>query len=57
MCPFCLASIGVMVASATSVGGLTALAVKLSHKKGKTEKEFSSSTAKKRSKENVENSR
>ena len=33
MCPFCLASIGLMVASATSAGGLTALAVKLSRKK------------------------
>jgi hypothetical protein len=34
MCPFCLASIGMIVASATSAGGLTALAVKLSRKKG-----------------------
>jgi hypothetical protein len=33
MCPFCLASLGLMVASATSAGGLTALAVKLSQKK------------------------
>ena len=33
MCPFCSASIGLMVASATSAGGLTALAVKLSRKK------------------------
>jgi hypothetical protein len=33
MCPFCLASIGLMVASAASAGGLTALAVKLSRKK------------------------
>jgi hypothetical protein len=33
MCPFCLASIGLIVASATSAGGLTALAVKLSPKK------------------------
>jgi hypothetical protein len=33
MCPFCLASIGLMVASATSAGGLTALAVKLSRGK------------------------
>jgi hypothetical protein len=29
MCPFCLASMGLIVASATSAGGLTALAVKL----------------------------
>jgi hypothetical protein len=33
MCPFCLAGIGMIVASATSAGGLTALAVKLSRKK------------------------
>jgi hypothetical protein len=33
MCPFCLASMGVIFASATSAGGLTALAVKLSRKK------------------------
>jgi hypothetical protein len=30
MCPFCLASMGLIVASATSAGGLTALVVKLS---------------------------
>ena len=33
MCPFCLASMGLIVASATSAGGLTTLAVKLSRKK------------------------
>ncbi len=33
MCPFCLASMGMIVASATSAGGLTALAVKLALKK------------------------
>src|SRR4030095_5435545 len=33
MCPFCLASMGLIVASATSAGGLTALSVKLSRKK------------------------
>ena len=33
MCPFCLASMGLIVADATSAGGLTALAVKLSRKK------------------------
>ena len=32
MCPFCLATMGLIVASATSAGGLTALAVKLSRK-------------------------
>ena len=33
MCPFCLASMALIVASTTSAGGLTALAVKLSLKK------------------------
>ena len=33
MCPFCLASMALIVASTTSAGGLTALAVKLSQKK------------------------
>jgi hypothetical protein len=33
MCPFCLASIKLIVASATSAGGLTALAVKVSQEK------------------------
>ena len=32
MCPFCLSTIGLVVAGAVSTGGLTALAVKLSHK-------------------------
>jgi len=33
MCPFCLATMGLIVAGAASTGGLVALAVKLSHKK------------------------
>ena len=33
MCPFCLSTIGLVVAGAVSTGGLTALAVKLSPKK------------------------
>jgi hypothetical protein len=33
MCPFCLGSVGLIVAGATSAGGLAALAVKLSRKK------------------------
>jgi len=32
MCPFCLSTIGLVVAGAVSAGGLTALAVKLSRK-------------------------
>jgi hypothetical protein len=37
MCPFCLASMGLIVVTATSAGGLTALAVKLSQKKNQGE--------------------
>ena len=33
MCPFCLATIGLIVAGAASTGGLAALAVKVSRKK------------------------
>ena len=33
MCPFCLATMGLIVAGAASTGGLAALAVKLSSKK------------------------
>ena len=33
MCPFCLASVGLVVAGAVSTGGLAALAVKVSLKK------------------------
>lgn len=33
MCPFCLATLGLIVASATSAGGLAALAVKWSRQK------------------------
>jgi hypothetical protein len=32
MCPFCLASVGLIVAGAASTGGLAALAVKVSRK-------------------------
>jgi len=39
MCPVCLAtSLGLIVAGATSGGGLTALAVKLSRKKSDAQK-------------------
>jgi hypothetical protein len=33
MCPFCFATLGLVVASTISTGGLAALAVKLSRKK------------------------
>jgi hypothetical protein len=33
MCPFCLATLALVAASTTSVGGVVVLAVKLSHKK------------------------
>jgi len=32
MCPFCLATVGLVVAGAVSTGGLAALAVKVSRK-------------------------
>jgi hypothetical protein len=35
MCPVCLATMGLFVAGAASAGGLTALAVKVSLKKGR----------------------
>jgi hypothetical protein len=35
MCPVCLATMGLFVASAASAGGLTALAVKVSLKKNR----------------------
>jgi hypothetical protein len=37
MCPFCLASMGLVVAGAVSTGGLAALAVKVSRKKSGAE--------------------
>lgn len=33
MCPFCFATVGLVVAGAVSTGGLAALAVKVSRKK------------------------
>ena len=37
MCPFCLTTMGLVVAGAVSTGGLAALAVKVSRKKNGTE--------------------
>jgi hypothetical protein len=37
MCPFCLATMGVVVAGAVSTGGLAALAVKVSRKRNAAE--------------------
>jgi hypothetical protein len=37
MCPFCLATMGLVVAGAVSTGGLAALAVKVSRKKNGAE--------------------
>jgi hypothetical protein len=51
MCPFCLASMGLIVAGGTSAGGLTVLAVKLSRKKNNA-KEIPSSNSNERSNEN-----
>jgi hypothetical protein len=40
MCPFCLATMGLIIAGAVSTGGLTAVAVKLSRKKNGVGKIF-----------------
>ena len=37
MCPFCLATVGLVVAGAVSTGGLAALAVKVSRKTNEAE--------------------
>jgi hypothetical protein len=37
MCPFCFATMGLVVAGAVSTGGLAALAVKVSRKKNGSE--------------------
>ena len=37
MCPFCLATMGLVVAGAVSTGGLAAVAVKVSRKKNGAE--------------------
>ncbi len=37
MCPFCFATVGLVVAGAVSTGGLAALAVKVSRKKNAAE--------------------
>lgn len=36
MCPFCLSTVGLIVAGSMSTGGLAALAVKISRKKNST---------------------
>jgi hypothetical protein len=38
MCPFCLATMGLVVAGAVSTGGLAALAVKVSRKRTEQKK-------------------
>src|SRR5207244_12904727 len=50
MCPFCLASMGLIVAGGTSAGGLTDLAVKLARKKNNA-KEIPSPNSNERSNE------
>jgi hypothetical protein len=37
MCPFCLATMGLVVAGAVSTGGLAVLATKASRKRGRAE--------------------
>jgi hypothetical protein len=43
MCPFCFASMGLVVAGAVSTGGLAALAVKVSRKKNSAREIISNS--------------
>jgi hypothetical protein len=38
MCPFCLATMGLIVAGSVSTGGLAALVVKVSHKNKRARK-------------------
>lgn len=38
MCPFCLATVGMIVAGAASTGGLAALAIKVSRQKNEATK-------------------
>jgi hypothetical protein len=51
MCPFCFATVGLVVAGTVSTGGLAALAVKLSRKKNHAAE--SASNTKERTDENV----
>ena len=44
MCPFCLATMGLIVAGAASTGGLAALAVKVARKKNAAGKIVPNST-------------
>ena len=44
MCPFCLASLGLIVAGATSAGGLAALAVRVSRQNRHTPESISDSS-------------
>jgi hypothetical protein len=43
MCPFCLATMGLVVAGTVSTGGLAALAVKVTRKKNGVEEEVAPS--------------
>jgi hypothetical protein len=51
MCPFCFVTVGLIVASAISTGGVAALAAKVHFKKKLTEE--NTSNAKERKSENV----
>ena len=53
MCPFCLATMGLIVAGAASTGGLAALAVKVSRKKNRAE-EIASNLNKRRNQDGNE---
>jgi hypothetical protein len=56
MCPFCITTMGLVVAGAVSTGGLAALAVKLSRKKN-SEREIISTSNEGGNRDVNENSR
>jgi hypothetical protein len=56
MCPFCLATMGLIVAGAASTGGLAALVVKVSRKKNGAE-EIASNLNKRRNQDGNEHDR
>ena len=57
MCPFCLATMGLIVAGAASTGGLAALVVKVSRKKNGAGEIASKSNNKRRNQDGNEHDR
>jgi hypothetical protein len=46
MCPFCISTVGLIVAAAVSTGGLATLALKVARKKGNTTENIPTSNEK-----------